>query len=565
MKYFVILLLLAGFVFSVASAQYQGDVEFYHLPVETDSKQYSVLSQSITNKFIGVFYDDKASSLIFSISKSADLIDSAAITMNQHSLSELFSSENTQEPNNMLVLINGEEQPYKTVKDNNIVSWVFQIPPNSDEIELIPSSERFGVGNYRLEDVPNNLPKIYPPLKQEHIGITINEIQCKDKLVKVLKKSDNTPACITSESKSKLIQRDWIQFQFSFCGADGFDSKGNLNKSNFTHTWDENYCKWQTMEKFESDADLANILDRCAHGNMKFAEDGHSLWSNQTHKITAESCEIKKRINSGITLDRTVYTSPFGYPRDTTGNYDHCFSYKTDPEYGVEVQNSTHTLNLENCKWELENETFFHGKPLSYWQNLDEDSLVNHYDDFGKYENFFDDLGILLIKSHSEENLLELGIIPAHEIEVDWTGVRPSLPPRMGFDAKVNSTDGKSYRISGTIHGNEILDNFQIVEDNGRRIGWTPGFEYTRVQITGTTALQICSMIEITCIENPVWDAIHRHDKDFTYFYYDAYGVEPNIQTGEHYIQIDKNLVCHSFEDLLSRQISELECQEIRK
>ena len=219
---------------------------------------------------------------------------------------------------------------------------------------------------------------------------------------------------------------------------------------------------------------------------------------------------------------------------------------------------------LERNPKELENENIFHGKPLSYWQNLDEDSLINYYENFGKYENFFGDLGVFLIKSHSEEKLLELGIT-ADEIDIDWIGVRPSLPPRMGFDAKVNSTDGKSYRISGTIHGNEILDNFRIAEDNGRRIGWTPAFEYSRVQITGTTALQICSIMEIDCIENPVWDAIHRHDKDFTFFHYDTYGVEPNVQTGEHYIQIDKDQICHSFEDMSSQQIPELECQEIRK
>ncbi len=49
----------------------------------------------------------------------------------------------------------------------------------------------------------------------------------------------------------------------------------------------------------------------------------------------------------------TVMTTPFGYYeslRDTTGNYDHCFSYKTDPEYGVEIQNRTHILGLD-CEW----------------------------------------------------------------------------------------------------------------------------------------------------------------------------------------------------------------------
>lgn len=232
----------------------------------------------------------------------------------------------------------------------------------------------------------------------------------------------------------------------------------------------------------------------------------------------------------------------------------------------LKIQNTDLEYFLDNGYIELENEGIFHGKSLSYWQNLDDDSLVQYYENFRNHEeNFFDDLGVFLIKSYSEEKLLELGIVPAHEIEVDWTGIRPSLPPRMGFDAKVNSTDGKSYLILGTIHGNEILDNFRIAEDNGRRIGWTPAFEYSRVQITGITALQICSMIEIDCIKNPVWDAIHRHDKDFTFFHYDTYGIEPDVQIGEHYIQIDKGQVCHSFEDLLSQQISEFECVEIEK
>ena len=221
---------------------------------------------------------------------------------------------------------------------------------------------------------------------------------------------------------------------------------------------------------------------------------------------------------------------------------------------------------LERNSKELQNENLFHDKPLSYWKNMDENSLVQYYENLGNNkEDFFEDLGVFLIKSHSKEKLLGLGIIPADEMDIDWSGVRPSLPPRMGFDAKVNSTDGKNYLISGTIRGNEILDNFRIAEDNGRRIGWTPAFEYSRVQITGTTALQICSIMEITCTENPAWDAIHRHDKNFTFFHYDVYDAEPNVQIGEHYIQIDKDQICHSFEDMSSQQIPELECQEIRK
>ena len=233
-------------------------------------------------------------------------------------------------------------------------------------------------------------------------------------------------------------------------------------------------------------------------------------------------------------------------------------------DYGLDRELPLLCAIPKDAKW-WESKNFFHGKTQSYWKNLDEDSLVQYYEKVRNYEeNFFVELGVFLIRHHLEEKLRELEINPADKTDIDWSGLRPSLPPRMGFEIKVNSTDGKDHLVTGTIRGNEILDNFQITEYNERQIGWTPAFEYSRVQINGTTALQICSVIEITCIKNPVWDAIYRHDKDFTYFYFDTYDADNKVQTGEHYIQIDKNQICHSFEDISSQQIPELECQKIR-
>ena len=112
--------------------------------------------------------------------------------------------------------------------------------------EQITLQQLYEVLNNNVDDTSTELDVVYPaPLKQIESGLYVDEIQCKEDLVKVIKKSDNMPACIKSESKSKLIQRDWIKFQFSFCGADGFDSRGNLNKSNSTHHWDENECGWE--------------------------------------------------------------------------------------------------------------------------------------------------------------------------------------------------------------------------------------------------------------------------------------------------------------------------------
>ena len=49
------------------------------------------------------------------------------------------------------------------------------------------------------------------PMKQTKLGIAINEIRCKDGLVQVFKKTDNSPACVSLETKAKLIQRGWAE------------------------------------------------------------------------------------------------------------------------------------------------------------------------------------------------------------------------------------------------------------------------------------------------------------------------------------------------------------------
>jgi len=154
-----------------------------------------------------------------------------------------------------------------------------------------------------------------------------------------------------------------------------------LRLSNGTHFINNNTCEWKLVEKDPNPTQLGGpiivddlyvennsfnlhglrdfnppynelqiALEYCS-GKFGIIPESKTLWIDETHKITSNSCELEKRTNSGITLDRTVYTTPFGYPRDTTGNYDYCFSYKTDPEYGVEIQNSTHILNIENCEW----------------------------------------------------------------------------------------------------------------------------------------------------------------------------------------------------------------------
>jgi hypothetical protein len=58
-----------------------------------------------------------------------------------------------------------------------------------------------------------NSTLILSPLKQFKKGISIYEIKCKEGLVVVIKKSDNSPACVRPDTAQKLVKRGWGKLQ----------------------------------------------------------------------------------------------------------------------------------------------------------------------------------------------------------------------------------------------------------------------------------------------------------------------------------------------------------------
>ena len=198
------------FTLANASAQYLGNVEFYHLYVNTESKQYSIVSQSMDTKFTNAVYNEVSKSLIFSVSTPSDVIDTVSITMNNQTFSELFSNPTPSFPKDILILINGETKQYRVITNGNIVSWMFYIPPDSTEIELVQSTTLFQtVKTNPIEDLPFATIREYSPLKQEYLGIPSNEIQCNKGLELIFKYLDSSPACVKPETKTKLIERGW--------------------------------------------------------------------------------------------------------------------------------------------------------------------------------------------------------------------------------------------------------------------------------------------------------------------------------------------------------------------
>ena len=67
--------------------------------------------------------------------------------------------------------------------------------------------------------------------------------------------------------------------------------------SNDTHIINNNICEWQTIEKYESDSALKNILDRCLQGNIGFTDEDFTRWNNETHYIDTDICLMIKESN----------------------------------------------------------------------------------------------------------------------------------------------------------------------------------------------------------------------------------------------------------------------------
>ena len=75
-------------------------------------------------------------------------------------------------------------------------------PESTKPIEPADYVSTFSVSEGELNPVES-------PLKQFKKGISVNQIQCRDDLVLMIKKSDSTPSCVNSSTSEKLISRGW--------------------------------------------------------------------------------------------------------------------------------------------------------------------------------------------------------------------------------------------------------------------------------------------------------------------------------------------------------------------
>ena len=138
------------------------------------------------------------------------------------------------------------------------------------------------------------------PHKQFKSGIQFNEIQCKESLTLVIK-HDYSPACVTSETKTKLTERGWIKIQnvkrdsmlsagyklYPGVGWTNPDEQKNIPEPIYIEN--PNNTNEQILN-IDSMMQIKKILDYCVNGG----EDKFMESDNGTHYINNNNCEWGK-------------------------------------------------------------------------------------------------------------------------------------------------------------------------------------------------------------------------------------------------------------------------------
>ena len=118
---------------------------------------------------------------------------------------------------------------------------------------------------------------------------------------------------------------------FSFCGADGFDSKGNPNTDNSTHHWDENECTWLKIVSFD------DPVYSIPFGLTQEQLDGYPVVDPIYVKDPNNPEELILDIDSMQLVQKIL--KDCGPPK-----------YKGFA-YGLEYSNGTHVIDNNTCEW----------------------------------------------------------------------------------------------------------------------------------------------------------------------------------------------------------------------
>ena len=214
MKYFVIFLILASLVIIIP----QSFSECISLPcddanIKLGEPNYRFIDFSYANTF-----DDSITFILERIGYGnctpfiAEIIgEDGNLVWGEGSFALCDPNENPNLITSQIKIGFNENNPIIINKSGKYLIKV-QIDDGSIQREFVVRQNHSGAS---LDPTVYPVPwMIQPPLKQIKSGIPFNEIKCNDNLV-LLQKHDGSPACVTEQTKQKLIEREWTAKDYS--------------------------------------------------------------------------------------------------------------------------------------------------------------------------------------------------------------------------------------------------------------------------------------------------------------------------------------------------------------
>ena len=279
------------------------------------------------------------------------------------------------------------------------------------------------------------LPKDTQKIIAEMRGYPPDTYICPNNKIGAIKAADNTEVCVKPDSKTKLIERGWAK--------DFLKIKESL--SSFADKIIPTVTEFKTILHESSDIDFIF---------SKFGKPHDDIGSG----IHIYVYELNDSSEAWIGYaDEVLYVNHV----DSKGNLiEELLAGPSEPQPSAFGDGVTEIVNPKHEPLKYANtiqviDDAYLSKNVEQWQDVSDHYMKSQHDKLG--DDFYKELGKLLIKNEFQYNLNSLGIKNANQDFEVFTGMMlTSLPPHIQYTAVVLGKDNNYYRLEGTAHANQV-------------------------------------------------------------------------------------------------------------
>jgi len=281
----------------------------------------------------------------------------------------------------------------------------------------------------------------YSLKKQIQLGWGIEGFFCQDKQVLILKISNKSPACVEPETKEKLLERGWaiLTPKDRMYDIEKILNDNDKNCLEFGRWLDEFVDGNFNENNLIIDLPVGDKLSQRIYDSIPYCVDNDSggfFKLNTKHFIDFEKYSVLK-------IPQNV--SVAGIHPDTPEIFSHGSTKYVNPKYE----------SLKYYKTSIVIDDTYLGKNVQQWQDAWKWELESNYEIYK--DEFYEELGRLLVKNEITKVMNQVGIINTHDDFKMYQGYSlQSIPPHVGFTTVINATDGNSYLFEASANSNRV-------------------------------------------------------------------------------------------------------------